>query len=105
MISRRAFLSTLSLGVLTAPLAAAAQSVGNVPRIGFLSAAPLSSITAGIEAFREVLRDLSYVEGQKVERFNFRSAPHSVDVYDVQSRAGKSLVPDAAEPQCLPPSR
>ena len=36
MTTRRAFISTLAGGLLAAPLAAAAQQSGKVPRIGFL---------------------------------------------------------------------
>ena len=68
MISRRRFLTGVVMAL--APLGAAADAqehkAGNVPRIGFLSAAPLSSIPARIEAFRKGLRDLSYVEGQNI---------------------------------------
>ena len=66
MISRRTFLAAAGAGILAVPRAVEAQPAGNVPRIGFLSAAPLSSITARIEAFRKGLRDLSYVEGQNI---------------------------------------
>jgi putative tryptophan/tyrosine transport system substrate-binding protein len=42
-----------------------AQQPKKVPRIGFLSTVPRSSITARTEAFRQGLRDLGYVEGKK----------------------------------------
>jgi putative ABC transport system substrate-binding protein len=64
--TRRMFLGTLAGGLFAAPLAARAQQAGNVPRIGLLSAAPFSSITARTEAFRKGLRDLGYVEGQNI---------------------------------------
>ena len=55
-----ALLTTLVLGLLVAPLAAAAQPAGKMWRIGYL--------TAGFgkihEAFLQGLRDLGYVEGQ-----------------------------------------
>jgi putative ABC transport system substrate-binding protein len=56
----------LGVFLLAAPLAAEAQQTATVPRIGFLSAAPLSSITARTEAFRQGLRALGYVEGQNI---------------------------------------
>jgi len=37
-----------------------------VPRIGFLGAASLSSIEARLEAFRQGLRELGYLEGQNI---------------------------------------
>jgi len=45
-------------------LPAQAQQAGKVPRIGFLSGSPPSSIKARTEAFRQGLRDLGYVEGK-----------------------------------------
>jgi ABC-type uncharacterized transport system substrate-binding protein len=64
-MNRRRFLLTSLAGALAAPLAAEAQQhSGKVVRIGFLS--PVSSTTAPhvLEAFRQGLRDLGYVEGQ-----------------------------------------
>jgi ABC-type uncharacterized transport system substrate-binding protein len=43
-----------------------AQQPKKVPRIGFLSTVPRSSITARTEAFRQGLRDLGYVEGKNI---------------------------------------
>ncbi len=43
-----------------------AQQPGKVPRIGFLSATSLSAIAARIEAFRQGLRELGYVEGKNI---------------------------------------
>lgn len=45
---------------------AEAQQAGKVPRIGFLSGSPPSSIKARTEAFRQGLRDLGYVEGKNI---------------------------------------
>jgi putative ABC transport system substrate-binding protein len=45
---------------------AEAQQAGKVPRIGFLSGSPPSSIKASTEAFRQGLRDLGYVEGKNI---------------------------------------
>jgi putative ABC transport system substrate-binding protein len=60
----------LALGLLLAPLPAdAQQAAGKVYRIGFLSAggAPTPSTPAGaLDAFRQGLRDLGYVEGQNI---------------------------------------
>jgi putative ABC transport system substrate-binding protein len=55
----------LSLGlVLAAPLSAAAQQTGKVPRIGILS--PSAAYTGRVEAIRQGLRVLGYVEGQNI---------------------------------------
>ena len=45
---------------------AQAQHIGNVPRIGYLGGASLSAIPERIEAFRQGLRELGYVEGKNV---------------------------------------
>ena len=45
---------------------AAAQQAKKVPRIGFLTTVSLSTISARIEAFREGLRELGYVEGKNI---------------------------------------
>src|SRR5262245_59264834 len=56
----------LLLSMLAVPLVAAAQPVGPVHRIGWLSAgSPLGSRT-NIEAFQQGLRALGYVEGQNL---------------------------------------
>jgi putative tryptophan/tyrosine transport system substrate-binding protein len=43
-----------------------AQQPTKVPRIGFLAASPLSAIAARIEAFRQGLSKLGYVEGKNI---------------------------------------
>jgi putative ABC transport system substrate-binding protein len=43
-----------------------AQQPTNVPRIGYLSASPLSAVAARVEAFRQGLRDLGYLEGKNI---------------------------------------
>src|SRR6266496_4173342 len=45
---------------------AQAQQPKKIPRIGFLSATSPSSISARLEAFRQGLRELGYVEGKNV---------------------------------------
>src|SRR5688572_32039947 len=45
---------------------AEAQQPAKVPRIGYLSGASLSAIRERIEAFRQGLRDLGYVEGKNI---------------------------------------
>jgi len=63
--SRRTFLVTFAGGILAVPLAAEAQQAAKAARIGYLA----SDRAAGahlIEAFRQGLRDLGYVEGHNV---------------------------------------
>jgi len=63
-MNRRAFLSTLSGGLLVAPLAAEAQRTGKVYRIGFLRGGqPPESY---LDAFQQGLRERGYVYGQNV---------------------------------------
>jgi putative ABC transport system substrate-binding protein len=50
------------LSVLSFP--AKAQQAGKIPRIGFLYAVSPSSVSDRVEAFRQGLRDLGYVEGK-----------------------------------------
>ena len=73
-MDRRACLGTLAGALLAASLAAEAQQVEKVPRIGVLS--PGSPPGAGrnptdlavlFGAFRESLRELGYVEGQNIK--------------------------------------
>ena len=60
-------LITLTLGLLVAPLAAEAQQATNVYRIGRLSRWPPSRWPdPNLEAFRQGLRELGYVEGQNL---------------------------------------
>jgi len=65
VIERRAFLGTIAGGLLTAPIAAEAQQAGKVYRVGFLWDSPAAFLDA-IEAFRQGLRDLGYVEGRNL---------------------------------------
>jgi putative ABC transport system substrate-binding protein len=67
-MDRRAFIGTLAGGLLAAPLAAEAQQARKVWRVGVLSSGSHSA-TAGarIDAFKQGLRDLGYVEGQNIE--------------------------------------
>ncbi len=66
MISRRAFLGTLAGGLLAAPLAAEEQQPKKVPRIGLLGGGSAAAIASRIDAFRQGLRDLGYVEGKTI---------------------------------------
>jgi len=63
-VDRRAFIGTLTGGLLAAPLAAGAQPAGRVPRIGYLGTRTLSDF--GVDAFRQGLRELGWVEGQNI---------------------------------------
>jgi ABC-type uncharacterized transport system substrate-binding protein len=64
-MERRAFLGTLTGGLLAAPLAAGAQEAPKVARIGWL-AVNLAANPQLREAFLQGLRDLGYVEGRNM---------------------------------------
>ena len=65
MMDRRAFIGTMTGGLLAAPLAAEAQG-GKAFRIGVLSPLAAEPASTGITAFRQGLRELGYVEGKNV---------------------------------------
>src|SRR5712691_9946602 len=66
-MNRRAFLCGLTFGTLFAPHAADGQQVAQVPRIGFLHPGSLTPERSRyLDAFRQGLRDGSYVEGQNI---------------------------------------
>jgi putative tryptophan/tyrosine transport system substrate-binding protein len=72
------FLLFVLLCILAAPLAVEAQPPTNIPRIGFLTAVPLSVMSARTEAFRQGLRELGYVEGRTIV-IEWRSAEGQPD--------------------------
>ena len=63
MMDRRAFIGTLTGGLLAAPLAVEAQQA-RVARIGYLSLLSASADAANVDAFRQGLHDHGYVNGQ-----------------------------------------
>jgi putative tryptophan/tyrosine transport system substrate-binding protein len=52
--------------LLAVAIMAEAQQTGKVPRIAYLTVAPLSANVTRVEAFRQGLRDLGYVEGKNI---------------------------------------
>src|SRR5258705_10411682 len=69
---------TLTLSLLAAPLAADAQQAGKVPRIGFLGVTSPSDRPHHVDAFRQRLRELGWVEGQNIV-IDYRYAEGRVD--------------------------
>ena len=69
-------LITLVLGLFLAPYPSQAQSVAQTPRIGILT--PVFDSHPGLEAFRQGLRDLGYVEGQSIA-LEYRFAEEKFD--------------------------
>src|SRR5207237_7373410 len=68
----------LALSLFVALLAAEAQQTTKVTPIGYLSGPSLAANAARIEAFRQGLRELSYVEGENIV-IEWRSADGKVD--------------------------
>src|SRR5713226_6983027 len=71
-MDRREFIGTLAGGLLVAPFAAEAQQAAKIARIGYL-VTNLAANPHWLEAFRQGLRDLGYVEGRNVV-IEYRSA-------------------------------
>ena len=66
MNNRRRLIIVMFASLLGVPLASLGQQPAKVARIGFLEASTPSAIAARVEAFRQGLRDLGYVEGKNV---------------------------------------
>jgi putative ABC transport system substrate-binding protein len=65
-MDRRRFLLTSLAGTLAAPLRIEAQQLNTVSRIGLLGGASASANAARIDAFRQGMRDLGYVEAKNI---------------------------------------
>jgi ABC transporter substrate binding protein len=61
-------IALLAVAMLIVPLAGEAQQAASLPRIGFLNPASLSDprVSRVLQAFRQGLRELGYVEGQNI---------------------------------------
>ena len=79
MNNRRKLVVALGALALAAPFPSFAQQPAKIPRIGFLSTTPLSDISARIEALRQGLRELGYVEGKNIV-IEWRSAEGKIDL-------------------------
>src|SRR5262244_2009729 len=77
-LGRKRFMAALAGGLLAAPLAIEAQPTTKVTPIGYLSGPSLSANAARFEAFRQGLRELSYVEGKNIV-IEWRSADGTLD--------------------------
>ena len=79
-IQNRKLVGIVALAVILAicEARAEAQQPTKVPRVGFLSATLLSTISPRIEAFRQGLRELGHVEGKTIV-IEWRSAEGKLD--------------------------
>jgi ABC-type uncharacterized transport system substrate-binding protein len=66
MIGRRQLLVALGLGALAKPLSSVAQQQGRVWRIGYLAQGSADRDRSYLDALRQGLRDLGWVEGQNI---------------------------------------
>src|SRR5438093_4378214 len=65
-MTKKTILFALCSLLLAPSSASEAQQPTKVPRIGYLTVASLSSNVARVEAFRQGLRELGYVEGKNI---------------------------------------
>src|SRR6185369_7137030 len=72
-IMRRQIFVWLLATLLLTTGSARAQQPAKIPRIGFESDSPVTSIAARVDGFRQGLRELGYVEGKNIA-IEWRSA-------------------------------
>jgi len=77
-MSGRIFVWLMTSVLLTTVSPIAAQQPAKVPRIGYLSGGSLSTLQGRIEAFRQGLRDLGYIEGKNIV-IEWREAKDNLD--------------------------
>jgi len=77
-MSRKIFIWLLAIILLIPVPPIEAQQPATVPRIGYLTASPLSAMANRIDTFRQGLRELGYVEGKNIV-IEWRSADGKVD--------------------------
>ena len=91
-MNRRRFLRTVSASLLAAPLAAEAQRVGKVARVGWLWFGPFPSPEQIAQSpFVAAMRDRGWVEGQNlvIER---RYAESTVQLHEFAAELGRLKV-------------
>ena len=103
MVDRRAFLASLTGGLLAAPLATEVQQAGKVPRVGYLFyGSPGHS--REIDAFRQGLRELGYIEGRNIA-IEYRFASGQIKRYPALAaelvRLNVDVIVAPATPQAL----
>jgi putative tryptophan/tyrosine transport system substrate-binding protein len=75
---RREFVTLIGGATAAWPLVARAQQAGMTPMIGFLNSATPPGYAARVNAFRQALKDVGYVEGQNVA-IEYRWADNQID--------------------------
>src|SRR5215813_7331005 len=92
-IERRKFLATLGGAAASWPLAARAQQDSKVYRIGMLETTSQIANETNLNAFRERLRELGYVEGKNLA-IDYRSADGRPDRFPALASELVGLKPD-----------
>jgi putative ABC transport system substrate-binding protein len=82
---RREFITLVGGAAVMWPLAARAQQVGRVYRIGILETIPATENAANLDALRKGLRDLGYIEGQNL-LFEYQSADGRAERFPALAR-------------------
>src|SRR4249919_945565 len=77
-MSKKVIFIALGAMLVALSFATEAQQLTKIPRIGFLGASSASALAARIEAFRQGLRELGYVEGKNIV-IEWRSAEGKLD--------------------------
>jgi hypothetical protein len=84
-MKRREFLILAGAGLW--PLDLRAESPGKIARIGFLGQAPASAWSGEIDALRQGLRDLGYVEGKNITiEFRWAADPAPASAFSSTQR-------------------
>jgi putative ABC transport system substrate-binding protein len=96
-------LVTITLSLLTAPLAAQAQQPANVARIGYLVTGVLASPETRVllDAFRQGLRERGYVEGQNIV-IEYRAADGTLERFPALAAELVRLKPEVIVAQGTP---
>jgi putative ABC transport system substrate-binding protein len=77
-VDRRRFVLTSVAGALVVPLGAAAQQAGKVYRVGFLGNLKPALVSQELDAFKQGLRELGWVDGQNLS-IEYRWAEGDLD--------------------------
>ena len=77
-MDRRTFLAGTGAVLLAAPLAAEGQQPGKVYRIGWMIGGSVSTSAHLIDAFRQAMRELGWVEGKNIE-YEIRAAEGKIE--------------------------
>ncbi len=103
-MSKKIFCLALCAMLLALCFPAQAQQARKVPRIGFLSTVSLFSVAARIEAFRQGLHELGYVEGKNII-VEWRDAEGKLDRLSERAAELVRLKVDVIVSAAPPPTR